>query len=154
MSVCGTWRSRRSDASVPDRTGAGGSVQRISGQNASDQYTRCVCHRRAGGSGRKAFASSASGTDVKDRRLRRLYNIFHLCARDQPAVPERKLWTGDRVCVCQCYFEHCGSAACVPVAVLRLGRCNAAEGVRMKCTVSLSVISNITGILENKKVPE
>ena len=25
---------------------------------------------------------------------------------------------GDRVCVCQCYFEHCGGVACVPVAVL------------------------------------
>ena len=63
-------------------------------------------------------ASAASGTDAKDRRLRWLYNIFHICTRDQPAVPERKLWTGDRVCVCQCYFEHCGGAACVPVAVL------------------------------------
>ena len=82
MSVGGTWRSRRCHAALSDRTGAGGSVQRISDQNASDQYTRCVCHRRAGGSGRKTFTPSASGTDVKDRRLRRLYNIFHLCARD------------------------------------------------------------------------
>ena len=153
MSVCGTWRSRRCDASVPDRTGAGGRIQRIPGQNASDQYTRCVCHRRAGGSGRKAFASAASGTDAKDRRLRWLYNIFHICTRDQPAVPERKLWTGDRVCVCQCYFEHCGGAVRVHVAVLRLGRCNAAEGARMKCVVSLSVISNIMRI-RYLKVPD
>ena len=118
MSVCGTWRIRRCHAALSDRTGAGGSVQRIPGQNTFDQYTRCVCHRRAGGSGRKTFTPSASGTDVKDRRLRRLYNIFHLCARDQPAVPERKLWTGDRVCVRQCYFEHCGGAVRVHVAVL------------------------------------
>ena len=40
------------------------------------------------------------------------------CTRDQPAVPERKLWTGDRVCVRQCYFEHCGGAVRVHVAVL------------------------------------
>ena len=69
MSVCGTWRSRRCHAALSDRTGAGGRVQRISGQNAFDQYTRCVCHRRAGGSGRKAFASAASGTDAKDRAI-------------------------------------------------------------------------------------
>lgn len=68
--------------------------------------------------GEKHSASAASGTDAKDRRLRWLYNIFHICTRDQPAVPERKLWTGDRVCVRQCYFEHCGGAVRVHVAVL------------------------------------
>lgn len=32
--------------------------------------------------GEKHSLPAASGTDAKDRRLRRLYNIFHLCARD------------------------------------------------------------------------